>query len=87
MADRLKNLGSSVSERNLAIYAVNGLDSCFDTIVEIIHHREPIPSFETTQNMLLLKEFTLNNVAKHATNFDSSTSSPTILMAIKPEQK
>ncbi|GJU00199.1 hybrid signal transduction histidine kinase M [Tanacetum coccineum] len=86
MADRLKNLRSPVSEKNLVIYVVNGLNSHFATIVEIIH-REPLPSFETTQNKLLLKESTLNNVAEHATNFDSSTSSPTILMATKPKQK
>ncbi|GJY88063.1 protein kinase, ATP binding site-containing protein, partial [Tanacetum coccineum] len=86
MADGLKNLGSSVSEKNLVIYAVNGLDSRFATIVEIIRHREPLPSFKTARNMLLLKESTLNNVAKHATNFDSSTPSPIILMATKSEQ-
>ncbi|PWA76219.1 hybrid signal transduction histidine kinase M [Artemisia annua] len=54
--DRLKNLGSLVTEKNLVIYAVNGLDSCFATIVKIIHHREPLLTFETVLNMLLLEE-------------------------------
>ncbi|GKC11293.1 hypothetical protein Tco_1008075 [Tanacetum coccineum] len=36
MADRLKNLGCQVSEKNMVIYAVNGLDSRFATLVEII---------------------------------------------------
>nr|GEW93310.1 hybrid signal transduction histidine kinase M [Tanacetum cinerariifolium] len=36
MTDRLKNLGSSVSENNLVTYAANGLDSRFVTIAKII---------------------------------------------------
>nr|GFA27539.1 hybrid signal transduction histidine kinase M [Tanacetum cinerariifolium] len=40
MADRLKNLGCAVSDKNLVIYTVNGLDSKFATLVEIIRHRE-----------------------------------------------
>nr|GEY72372.1 hybrid signal transduction histidine kinase M [Tanacetum cinerariifolium] len=36
MTDKLKNLGSSVSENNLVTYAANGLDSRFVTIAKII---------------------------------------------------
>ncbi|PWA36009.1 hybrid signal transduction histidine kinase M [Artemisia annua] len=81
MADRLKNLSTVVSEKNLVIYAVNGLDSRFATIVKIIRHREPLPSFETAKNMLLLDESTTNDQASQSTAFESSSSSPTILMA------
>ncbi|GJZ96344.1 hypothetical protein Tco_0668678 [Tanacetum coccineum] len=88
MADRLKNLGSSVSENNLVIYAVNGLDSCFATIVKIIHHREPLLTFETARNMLLLEESMLNEQTDTSITFDSSSSSPTILVATNsPEPK
>ncbi|GKE73983.1 hybrid signal transduction histidine kinase M [Tanacetum coccineum] len=61
MANRLKNLDCEVSEKNLVIYAVNGLDSRFATLVEIIRHREPLPTFETVRNMLLLKESSFTN--------------------------
>ncbi|PWA35285.1 hypothetical protein CTI12_AA611000 [Artemisia annua] len=81
MADRLKNLGSPVSEKNLVIYAVNGLDSRFATIVKIIRHREPLPSFATARNMLLLEESTLKEQTNSPTTFDSTSSSPTILLA------
>nr|GEX91598.1 hybrid signal transduction histidine kinase M [Tanacetum cinerariifolium] len=81
MADRLKNLGSSVSENNLVIYAVNRIDSRFATIVKIIRHRESLPTFEMARKMLLLKESTLNEQTDRSTTFDSSSSSPTILMA------
>lgn len=81
MADRLKNLGSPDSEKNLVIYAVNGLDSRFATIVKIIRHREPLPSFATARNMLLLEESTLKEQTNSPATFDSTSSSPTILLA------
>ena len=81
MADRLKNLGSVVSEKNMVIYAVNGLDTRFATIVKIIRHREPLPSFETARNMLLLEESTLNEQAGPSSNLDSTSSAPTVLVA------
>ncbi|GKD72347.1 hybrid signal transduction histidine kinase M [Tanacetum coccineum] len=81
MANRLKNLDCQVSEKNLVIYAVNGLDSRFATLVEIIRHREPLPTFETVRNMLLLKESSFNDDFGATTNFESSSSSPTVLMA------
>nr|GEU84902.1 hypothetical protein [Tanacetum cinerariifolium] len=61
MADRIKNLGCIVSEKNLVIYTVNGLDTWFATPVEIIRHRKTLPSFETARNMLLLKESSFND--------------------------
>nr|GEY60416.1 hybrid signal transduction histidine kinase M [Tanacetum cinerariifolium] len=80
MTNRLKNLDCEVSEKNMVIFAVNGLDSRFATLAEIIHHREPLPTFETVRNMLLLKESSFNDDFT-STTFESSSSSPTILMA------
>ncbi|PWA71119.1 hypothetical protein CTI12_AA281990 [Artemisia annua] len=42
-----------------SIVCTNGLDKHFKGIVHLIRHREPLPTFETTRNMLLLKESTL----------------------------
>ncbi|GKD49592.1 hypothetical protein Tco_1278568, partial [Tanacetum coccineum] len=53
MENRLKNLDCQVSEKNLVIYAVNGLDSRFATLAEIIRHREPLPTFETPTGQLV----------------------------------
>ncbi|GJS86199.1 ribonuclease H-like domain-containing protein [Tanacetum coccineum] len=80
MANRLKNLDCEVSYKNMVIFAVNGLDSRFTTLAEIIRHREPLPTFETVRNMLLLKESSFNDDST-STTFESSSSSPTILMA------
>ncbi|GKA55918.1 ribonuclease H-like domain-containing protein [Tanacetum coccineum] len=62
------------------IFAVNSFDSRFATLAEIIRHREPLPTFETVPNMLLLKESLFNDDST-STTFESSSSSPTILMA------
>ncbi|GJZ66545.1 hybrid signal transduction histidine kinase M [Tanacetum coccineum] len=81
MTDRLKNLGCVVSDKNLVIYAVSGLDSRFAKLVEIIRHREPLPTFETARNMLLLKESSMNDQSSASITFESSSSSPTIPVA------
>nr|GEV38575.1 hybrid signal transduction histidine kinase M [Tanacetum cinerariifolium] len=83
MADRIKNHRGDVSDKNLVLYTVNGLDSRFDTLVEIIRHCETFPSFATTRNMLLLKESSFNESTDASTTFESSSLSPTILMASK----
>ncbi|GKE08263.1 retrovirus-related pol polyprotein from transposon TNT 1-94 [Tanacetum coccineum] len=81
MADRLINLGCVVSDKNLVIYTINGLDSRFATLVEIIHNRETFPSFENVRTMLLLKESSFTNDSGSSTDFSSSSSSPTVLLA------
>nr|GEX15696.1 ribonuclease H-like domain-containing protein [Tanacetum cinerariifolium] len=70
MVDRLKNLGCVVSDKNLVIYTVNGLDYRFATLVEIIRPRET----------LLLKESSFTDDSGANTTFESSSSSPTVLM-------
>nr|GEW72842.1 ribonuclease H-like domain-containing protein [Tanacetum cinerariifolium] len=80
MADRLKNLGCVVSDKNLVIYTVSGLDFRCATLFEIICHRETLPTFETTRTMLLLKESLFTDNSGATTTFESSSSSPTVLM-------
>ncbi|GJV74135.1 ribonuclease H-like domain-containing protein [Tanacetum coccineum] len=78
MPNRLKNLGQTVSEKNLVMYAHNGR---FKGIARLIKHREPIPSFSTTHNMLLLEESKINDTGNVTTSLTNSTSSsPTILV-------
>nr|GEX22493.1 hybrid signal transduction histidine kinase M [Tanacetum cinerariifolium] len=80
MADLLKNLGCDVSDKNLVMYTVNGLDSHFATLVDIIRHRKTLPSFETTRTMLLLKESSFKDNTRTSSTFDGSSSSPTALV-------
>nr|GEU76496.1 ribonuclease H-like domain-containing protein [Tanacetum cinerariifolium] len=81
MAGRLKNLGCDISDKNLVVYTVNGLDSHFATLVDIIRHRETLPSFETTNNMFLLKESSFKDDTRTSSTFDDSSSSPTALVS------
>nr|GEV28127.1 hypothetical protein [Tanacetum cinerariifolium] len=80
LSNRLKNLGCNVSDKNLVMYTVNGLDSRFATLVDIIRHHETLPSFETTRNMLLLKESSFKDNTRTSSTFDGSSSSPTALV-------
>nr|GEX99288.1 ribonuclease H-like domain-containing protein [Tanacetum cinerariifolium] len=80
MADRLKNLVCDVSDKNLVMYIVNGLDTRFATLVDIIRHRETLPSFETTRTMLLLKESSFKDDTRTSSTFDGNSSSPTALV-------
>ncbi|GKD54930.1 hybrid signal transduction histidine kinase M, partial [Tanacetum coccineum] len=87
MENRLRNLDCEVSKKNLVIYAVNGLDSRFVTLVEIIRHRKPLPTFETVRNMLLLKESSFNDESGATNTFKSISSSPTVLLASNSSSK
>ena len=87
MADRLANLGEKVSDKNLVMYAVNGLDARFKGIARLIRHREPLPTFETARNMLLLEESNLQKTTDRGNIYDSSSSSPNALLATKPDSK
>nr|GEV23834.1 hybrid signal transduction histidine kinase M [Tanacetum cinerariifolium] len=87
MADRLANLGEKVSDKNLVMYALNGLDTRYKGIARLIRHSQPLPKFEIARNMLLLEESNLQEATDQANTYDSSSSSPTVLMATKTDTK
>nr|GEU57019.1 hybrid signal transduction histidine kinase M [Tanacetum cinerariifolium] len=66
------------------INTINGLDSRFATLVEIIRHHKTLPTFDATRTMLLLKESSFNDDIEASTTFESRSSSPTILVASTP---
>nr|GFA24757.1 hybrid signal transduction histidine kinase M [Tanacetum cinerariifolium] len=87
MADCLANLGEKFSDKNLVMYALNGLDTRYKGIARLIRHNQPLPKFETARNMLLLEESNLQEATDQANTYDSSSSSPTVLMASKTDTK
>nr|GEW75095.1 hybrid signal transduction histidine kinase M [Tanacetum cinerariifolium] len=87
MTDRLANLEEKVSDKNHVMYALNGLDTRYKGIARLIHHSQPLPKFETTGYMLLLEESNLQEATSQANTYDSSSSSPTVLMATKTDTK
>lgn len=54
--DLLRNIGASVTERNLMIYTLNGLSPNFAHIVTTILHQKPFPTWLGMRAMLTLEE-------------------------------
>ncbi|GKF10804.1 hybrid signal transduction histidine kinase M, partial [Tanacetum coccineum] len=79
-ADLLGNINSSVDEKNLVTYAINGLTDKYEGVVGIICHRDPPPTFTLAQSMLLLEESRLNHRSTRQPTRDSTTSSPHVLL-------
>lgn len=52
LADLLTNLDSPVSDRNLVMYMLNGLNKNYDNIINVIKHQKPFPSFDDAKSML-----------------------------------
>ena len=56
ISDMLANVDAPVSERNLVMYMLNGLNEEFDNRINIIKHKDPFLSFETAKSMLQSEE-------------------------------
>lgn len=52
LADLLCKLDSPVSERNLVMYMLNGLNEKFDNIINVIKHQKTFPLFDDVKSML-----------------------------------
>ncbi|XP_071704926.1 uncharacterized protein [Rutidosis leptorrhynchoides] len=52
----LNNLGSTVNEYDLVMYAINGLGDKFSQLSSIMLHRETFPNLETFRSMVRLEE-------------------------------
>ncbi|XP_023739441.1 uncharacterized protein LOC111884530 [Lactuca sativa] len=79
--DILANIGSLVPERNLVIYAINGLSPKFAHVVTTIRHQKPFLTFLEMRSMLTLEECSMikeQNRVVQATHQDHA-SAPTIL--------
>ncbi|XP_024964054.1 uncharacterized protein LOC112504353 [Cynara cardunculus var. scolymus] len=80
LADLLTNLDpdSTVPDKHLVIYTINGLSSKFDSVAIIIRYRSPLPTFFEARSMLLLEEqrmalIRLTPVMPHIDHSSSST--------------
>nr|GEW02916.1 myb-like protein P [Tanacetum cinerariifolium] len=81
VSDLLSNIESPVDDKNLVMYAVNGLGDKYDHVAIIIHHsKNPLTLLET-RYMLLLEESHLNHKQGRG-HVRDTPSSPTILVAV-----
>jgi hypothetical protein len=63
MADNLRALGETVTDRHLVLNLLQGLNKKFDHIKIFIKRSQPFPSFHTVRNDLELKEIELDHLA------------------------
>ncbi|XP_071699507.1 uncharacterized protein [Rutidosis leptorrhynchoides] len=77
----LKNLGSTVEDRDLVMYAVNGLNGNYHHASYIIIHRHTFPDFDTVRSMILMEEMNDNRLSKQTFDTQSNSSSPSALIA------
>ncbi|EOA19162.1 hypothetical protein CARUB_v10007839mg, partial [Capsella rubella] len=72
LSDLLANLDSPIFNRALVMHMLNGLSDKFDSIINVIQHQTPFPSFTKARSMLLMEEKRLEKQAKpapqHSTN-------------------
>ncbi|XP_010436641.1 PREDICTED: uncharacterized protein LOC104720435 [Camelina sativa] len=75
ISDLLANVNSPVTDRQLVMYLQNGLTNKFDSIINVIKHKTPYPSFTVALSMLQLEEDCLSTHVKPAVSPPSNTSS------------
>ncbi|XP_010463138.1 PREDICTED: uncharacterized protein LOC104743790 [Camelina sativa] len=56
LSDLLANVDSPVSKKNLVMHMLNGLTNKFDSIINVIKHKTPFPSFSIARSMLIMEE-------------------------------
>lgn len=81
LSDLLANVDSPVTDRQLVMHCLNGLNDKFDGIHNVIRHRSPFPSFHTTRSMLLAEEERVTKHSRPAVARAYTTSSPQVLYA------
>ncbi|CAL9217098.1 unnamed protein product, partial [Arabidopsis halleri] len=78
-ADLLANIDSPVSERVLVMHLLNGLSDKFDSIINVIKHKNPFPGFLEARSMLQMEEERLSKLVKPSPSHHDTPSSSTIL--------
>ncbi|GKD53372.1 hybrid signal transduction histidine kinase M [Tanacetum coccineum] len=80
ISDLLTNIDSSISEKNLIMYAANGLSDKYEHVASIIRHTKSPMTLLEARSMLLLEESCLSR--KQGREFTRDTpSSSTVLLA------
>lgn len=64
LSELLSNMDSPVSERNLVIHMINGLNDKFDSIINVIKHKSPFSLFSVARLMLIMEEYRLKKITR-----------------------
>ncbi|CAA7054361.1 unnamed protein product [Microthlaspi erraticum] len=84
LSDRLANVEAPVTDRNLVIYLLNGLNEKYDSIMNVIRHKEPFPTFESAKSILEMEESRLKKAHRPAATHTDHSSSSTALTVSAP---
>ena len=76
IADGLAEVNNPIPEKSLVLQTLRGLPNEYQSLINVITHLEPFPSFSKTRFMLLLEEMRMTKT--------KSTTSHTALMATNP---
>ncbi|KFK22950.1 hypothetical protein AALP_AAs47561U000900 [Arabis alpina] len=87
LADLLSNVDSPVTERALVMHMLNGLSDKFDSIINVIQHQTPFPSFIKARSMLLMEEKQTSKQVKSTPQHDTNSSSSSIMYAASDQQQ
>ncbi|KAE8787657.1 hypothetical protein D1007_38356 [Hordeum vulgare] len=68
LADGLADTGNPVSDHDLTMQLLHGLDNRFDTIRTILGDQSPLPPFDVARSRLDLAEYTINLRAAEASS-------------------
>ncbi|XP_010423221.1 PREDICTED: uncharacterized protein LOC104708363 [Camelina sativa] len=86
LSDLLANVESPVTDRQLVMYMLDGLNDKFDSIINVIKHKSPYPSFTVARSMIQLEETRLSKHVQPAPSPPSDTSTPNILYTTTDQQ-
>ncbi|CAL9244028.1 unnamed protein product, partial [Arabidopsis halleri] len=87
LSDLLANVDSPISERVLVMHTLNGLSDKFDSIINVIKHKDPFPSFLATRSMLQSEEDRLSKQVKPVAAEPVTPSSPALLYTATDSQR
>ncbi|EOA15398.1 hypothetical protein CARUB_v10006743mg, partial [Capsella rubella] len=79
LSDLLANVDSPFSERTLVMHMINGLNDKFDSIINVIKHKSPFPSFAVARSMLIMEEDRLKKITRPSATSPHHHSSPDVL--------
>ncbi|XP_010436720.1 PREDICTED: uncharacterized protein LOC104720527 [Camelina sativa] len=77
--DLLANVDSPVTDRGLVLHLLNSLTHKFYSLINVIKHREPFPSFSTARSMLIMEEERLSKQYRVTPTSPHQPSSPDVL--------
>ncbi|XP_010413458.1 PREDICTED: uncharacterized protein LOC104699794 [Camelina sativa] len=79
LSDLLANIDSPVTDRGLVLHLLNGLTDKFDSIINVIKHREHFPTFSVARSMLIMEEEHLSKHTRVTPTMSHHPSSPDVL--------